>query len=46
MGLIVSLEENNEERSLIKGLKVALFPPLAGIGDAIFWFTLLPIVAV
>lgn len=45
MGLLISLEENNEERSIIKGLKVALFGPLAGIGDAIFWFTLLPIVA-
>lgn len=45
MGLIISLEENNEERSIIKGLRVALFGPLAGIGDAIFWFTVLPIVA-
>jgi galactosamine PTS system EIID component len=45
MGLLISLEENNEDRSIIKGLKVALFGPLAGIGDAIFWFTLLPIVA-
>lgn len=45
MGLIVSLEENNEDRSLINGIKVALFGPLAGIGDAIFWFTILPIVA-
>ncbi len=45
MGLIISLEENNEDRSLINGIKVALFGPLAGIGDAIFWFTVLPIVA-
>nr|WP_319489848.1 PTS galactosamine transporter subunit IID [uncultured Caproiciproducens sp.] len=45
MGLLVSLEEAKENRSTIKGLKVALFAPLAGIGDAIFWFTLLPIVA-
>lgn len=45
MGLVLSLEENNEDRSLIKGLRVALFGPLAGIGDAIFWFTILPIVA-
>jgi galactosamine PTS system EIID component len=45
MGLLLSLEENNEDRSIIKGLKVALFGPLAGIGDAIFWFTILPIVA-
>ncbi|MGB2538648.1 PTS galactosamine transporter subunit IID [Hafnia paralvei] len=45
MGLLISLEERHESRDLIKGLKVALFGPLAGIGDAIFWFTLLPIVA-
>lgn len=45
MGLLLSLEENKEDRNLIKGLKVALFAPLAGIGDALFWFTLLPIVA-
>ncbi len=45
MGLLMSLEEGGETRELIKGLKVALFGPIAGIGDAIFWFTLLPIVA-
>lgn len=45
MGLLASLEENGEDRSLIKGLKVALFGPIAGIGDAIFWFTILPITA-
>lgn len=45
MGLLVSLEESGEDRNLIKGLKVALFGPIAGIGDAIFWFTILPIVA-
>lgn len=45
MGLLLSLEEKKEDRGLIKGLKVALFGPLAGIGDAFFWFTLLPIVA-
>ena len=45
MGLLASLEENHEDRGLIKGLKLALFGPIAGIGDAIFWFTLLPILA-
>ena len=45
LGLLISMEENHENRSTIKGLKVALFAPLAGIGDAIFWFTLLPVVA-
>lgn len=45
MGLLLSLEESKESRTTIQGLKVALFGPLAGIGDAIFWFTVLPIVA-
>jgi len=45
MGLILSLEESGEDRSLIKNLKTGLFGPLAGLGDAIFWFTLLPISA-
>ena len=45
MGLLISLEEAKEDRATIKGLKVALFAPLAGIGDAIFWFTILPIMA-
>lgn len=45
MGLLISMEEAHADRNTIKGLKVALFAPLAGIGDAIFWFTLLPIVA-
>ena len=45
MGLLISLEEVKESRATIKGLKLALFAPLAGIGDAIFWFTLLPIIA-
>lgn len=45
MGLELSLEENGEKRSTIDNLRVALFGPLAGIGDAITWFTILPIVA-
>ncbi len=45
MGLLISMEEARADRSTIKGLKLALFAPIAGIGDAIFWFTILPIVA-
>lgn len=44
MGLLLSMEEKHMDRNVIKGLKVALFGPLAGIGDALFWFTILPIV--
>lgn len=45
MGLEASLEENGQKRSTIDSLRIALFGPLAGIGDAITWFTILPIVA-
>lgn len=45
MGMLLSLEEVGTPRETIKGLRVALFGPLAGIGDSLFWFTLLPIVA-
>jgi len=44
-GLVLSLEENGQDRALIKSIKTGLFGPLAGLGDAIFWFTLLPISA-
>ncbi|MDL2311184.1 PTS N-acetylgalactosamine transporter subunit IID [Peptostreptococcaceae bacterium OttesenSCG-928-C18] len=45
MGILLSLEEANAKQETITGLKTALFGPLAGIGDSLFWFTLLPIVA-
>ena len=43
MGLVLSMEENRADRKLIKNMKTGLFGSFAGIGDAIFWFTLLPI---
>jgi PTS system galactosamine-specific IID component len=45
MGLMLSLQENKESPDMVKNIKVSLFGPLAGIGDAIFWFTVLPITA-
>lgn len=44
MGLLTSLEEKRVNRQTIRGLKNGLFGPMAGIGDAIYWFTLMPIV--
>ncbi|MFT8459327.1 MAG: PTS galactosamine transporter subunit IID [Liquorilactobacillus ghanensis] len=44
MGLLLTMEEDHVEPTTIKGLKNALFGPMAGIGDAIFWFTIMPIV--
>lgn len=45
MGLILSMEEAGEDRKLIEGIRNGLFGPFAGLGDAIFWFTVLPISA-
>lgn len=44
LGLLASMEEKRVDRKTISGLKNALFAPLAGIGDAIYWFTIMPIV--
>lgn len=44
-GVILAMEENKEPRSTIRGFKVALMGPLGGIGDALFWLTLLPVTA-
>ncbi len=45
IGLMLSLYEKGEKPETVRGIKVALFGPLAGIGDAIFWFTLMPIMS-
>lgn len=41
-GLIVSMEEAGQDRGLIHSLKTGLFGPLAGLGDAIWWYTACP----
>jgi N-acetylgalactosamine PTS system EIID component len=45
MGIILSLEQKKADVQTIRSLRVAAMGPLGGIGDAIFWFTLLPISA-
>lgn len=45
MGIILSLEQKKADIQTIRFLRVAAMGPLGGIGDAIFWFTLLPISA-
>ncbi|MCT4565836.1 MAG: PTS system mannose/fructose/sorbose family transporter subunit IID [Maledivibacter sp.] len=45
MGIITAMEENKEDIGTIRGIKVATMGPLGGIGDALFWLTLLPICA-
>lgn len=44
-GLVLAMERNKENISTIRAVKVALMGPLGGIGDALFWLTLLPICA-
>ncbi|TQS71192.1 PTS system mannose/fructose/sorbose family transporter subunit IID [Ornithinibacillus gellani] len=45
MGIILAMEQNKEDREAIRGIKVATMGPLGGIGDALFFLTLLPITA-
>jgi len=45
MGIIMSLEQQKADVSTIRAVRVAAMGPLGGIGDAIFWFTLVPIAA-
>ena len=45
MGIILSLEQKKADVQTIRSLRVAAMGPLGGIGDAIFWFTLVPISA-
>jgi len=45
MGIVLSLEQNKADIATIRAVRVAAMGPLGGIGDALFWFTLVPITA-
>lgn len=45
MGIVLSLEQQKVDIGTIRSVRVAAMGPLGGIGDAIFWFTLVPITA-
>ena len=45
MGVVLAMERSKERLSVIRAIKVATMGPLGGIGDALFWLTLLPICA-
>ena len=45
MGIILSLEQEKSDIQTIRAVRVAAMGPLGGIGDALFWFTLVPITA-
>ncbi|WP_282171526.1 PTS system mannose/fructose/sorbose family transporter subunit IID [Cytobacillus firmus] len=43
MGIVLAMEERKQNRNTIRAIRVAMMGPLGGIGDALFWLTLLPI---
>jgi len=45
VGLVASMEEEKVSMTTVNAVKNAIFPPLAGIGDVLIWFTVLPISA-
>ncbi|MBY6277593.1 PTS system mannose/fructose/sorbose family transporter subunit IID [Symbiobacterium thermophilum] len=45
MGIVLSLEQSKADIATIRAVRVSAMGPLGGIGDAIFWFTLVPITA-
>lgn len=45
MGIILSMEQKKVDIPTIRAVRVSLMGPLGGIGDALFWMTLVPITA-
>lgn len=45
MGIILSMEQKKVDIPTIRAVRVSLMGPLGGIGDALFWMTLVPILA-
>lgn len=45
MGIVLSLEQQKADINTIRAVRVAAMGPLGGIGDALFWFTLVPVTA-
>ena len=45
MGIVLSMEQQKADVNSIRAVRVAAMGPLGGIGDALFWFTLVPIAA-
>ena len=45
MGIVLSLEQNKADTKTIRSVRISAAGPLGGIGDALFWLTLVPIAA-
>ena len=44
MGIVLSLEQTKVDTATIRSVRISAAGPLGGIGDALFWLTLVPIV--
>ena len=42
-GMVISLEEQGADIETVRGVKTALMGPVAGLGDSIMWFVVVPI---
>ncbi len=45
MGMVLSMEQNKTDINTIRAVRISTAAPLGGVGDALFWFTLVPITA-
>lgn len=45
MGIILSMEQLKSDIQTIRAVRISVAAPLGGIGDALFWYTLVPITA-
>ena len=45
IGIVLSLEQNKADTATIRSVRISAAGPLGGIGDALFWLTLVPITA-
>ena len=45
MGMVLSMEQQKMDIQTIRSVRISTAAPLGGIGDALFWFTLIPITA-
>ena len=45
MGIVLALEQNKVDTQTIRAVRISAASPLGGIGDALFWLTLVPITA-
>lgn len=45
MGIVLSMEQQKTDIQTIRSVRISTAAPLGGIGDALFWYTLIPITA-